>query len=71
MMKNTYIELIKQTFDFPQEGFDVQRNELQFHGIPLMDLIKEYETPLRITYLPKIGEQIRKAKTLFHNAMKK
>ncbi len=70
MMKNTYIELIQQTFDFPQEGFDVRENELLFHGIPLSKLIEEYETPLRLTYLPKIGDQINKAKSWFKTAMK-
>lgn len=71
MMRNSYIELIKQTFDFPQEGFDVKDNELAFNDIPLMDIIEEYGTPLRLTYLPKIGEQIKEARGLFKNAMKK
>lgn len=70
-MRNSYIQLIQQTFDFPQEGFEVQKNKLHFNGIPLMDVIKKYGTPLRITYLPKISEQIEEAKMLFRRAMKK
>lgn len=70
-MKNKYIDLINQTFDFPQEGFNVIDNELYFHDIPLMAIIKQYGTPLRITYLPKIGTQIQKAKKLFNVAMAK
>jgi len=70
-MRNKYIDLIKQTFDFPQEGFDVIDNELYFHDIPLMQIIKQYGTPLRITYLPKIGQQIQKAKKYFNVAMAK
>lgn len=70
-MKNTYIDLIQQTFDFPQEGFQVVDDELYFHDIPLMDIIKKYGTPLKITYLPKIGSQIQKAKKLFNVAMAK
>lgn len=70
-MKNSYIDLIQQTFDFPQEGFKVIDDELYFHDIPLMDIIKKYGTPLKITYLPKIGSQIQKAKKLFNVAMAK
>lgn len=70
-MENTYQNLIEQTFNFPQEGFHVIDNELYFNDIPLMDIIKQYGTPLKITYLPKIGSQIQKAKRLFNVAMAK
>ncbi len=36
-----------------------------------MDIIKQYGTPLKISYLPKISQQIQKAKRLFHVAMAK
>ena len=51
-MKNKYIDLIEQSFEFPNEEFNVEDNQLQWHGIPLMDIIKQYGTPLRISYLP-------------------
>jgi arginine decarboxylase len=70
-MDNLYSTLIHQTFNFPQEGFDVKDNELYFNDIPLMDIIKQYGTPLRISYLPKIGAQIQKARRLFNVAMAK
>lgn len=70
-MKNKYIDLITQTFDFPNDEFEVADNELFFHNIPLMEVIKQYGTPLRITYLPKIGKQIQKAKRLFNVAIAK
>jgi arginine decarboxylase len=70
-MKNKYIDLIEQTFDFPQEEFKVVDNELYFHNVPLMDVIKQYGTPLKISYLPKISSQIQKAKRLFNVAMAK
>jgi len=70
-MKNKYIDLIEQTFDFPQDEFHVEDNELYFHNIPLMDIIKQYGTPLKITYLPKISSQIQKAKKNFNVAMAK
>ncbi len=68
-MKNKYIDLIEQTFDFPQEEFKVIDNELYFHDICLMDLVKQYGTPVKISYLPKISQQIQKAKRLFNVAM--
>ncbi len=70
-MKNKYIDLIEQTFHFPQEGFRVSENELFFNDIPLMEIIEQYGTPLKITYLPKIGSQIQKAKKIFKVAMAK
>ena len=70
-MQHKYSDLIQQTFDFPQEGFDVVDGELNFNGIPLMDIIKQYGTPLKISYLPKISSQIQKAKRLFNVAIAK
>ncbi|MCD7969782.1 MAG: arginine decarboxylase [Alistipes sp.] len=70
-MKNKYIDLIEQTFEFPQDEFAVVDNELNFHDVPLMDIIKQYGTPLKITYLPKISSQIQRAKRMFNVAMAK
>lgn len=70
-MKNKYADLIDQTFEFPQDEFRVEDNELYFHEVPLMDIIKQYGTPLKITYLPKITSQIQRAKRLFNVAMAK
>ena len=70
-MKNKYIDLIEQTFDFPQDGFMLKDGYLQFHNISLKKLIDTYGTPLRIVYLPKISEQIKKARTLFDKAFEK
>ena len=70
-MKNTYFDLIEQSYYFPQEGFDLRDNTLTFHGISLKYLIKKYGTPFRFIYLPKIGDQIKKARNLFNKAIKK
>lgn len=71
-MKNKYRDLIQQTFDWPQNGFDVDEDGgLIFHDIPLMDIIDKYGTPLRITVLPNISEKIQKARRLFNVAMAK
>ncbi len=70
-MKNKYADLIEQTFEFPTEEFTVEDNDLNWHDVPLMELIKQYGTPLKITYLPKISQQINKAKRLFNVAMAK
>ncbi len=66
-----YIDLIEQTFEFPQPEFEVFNNELHFHGVPLMDIINQYGTPLKLSYLPKIGQNIKMAKDLFQHAFKK
>jgi arginine decarboxylase len=71
MRELSYQHLIEQTFNFPQESFDVADNNLNFNGINLVDIIKQYGTPLKISYLPKISSQIQKAKKLFNVAMAK
>jgi arginine decarboxylase len=70
-MKNTYIDLIQQTYDFPQAGFDLQDQQLTFHGVSLQRLIEKYGTPFKLTYLPKIGTQIKQAQQWFAEAMQK
>jgi len=70
-MKTRYIDLIDQTFYFPQEEFTLEDNELQFHGIDLMELVEEYGAPLKFTYLPKISDNINRVKGWFKDAIKK
>jgi len=70
-MKNKYFDLIEQSFEFPNEEFDVHDNELYWFDVPLMDIIKQYGTPLRISYLPKISQNIQSARRMFNVAMAK
>ncbi len=70
-MKNKYTDLIEQTFEFPNEEYSVQDNNLLWFGVPLMDVIKQYGTPLRIAYLPKISHNIQRARRMFNVAMAK
>ncbi len=70
-MKNKYFDLIEQSCEFPQEEFRVEDNELYFNSIPIMNIIKQYGTPLKITYLPKISSNIQRAKRLFNVAIAK
>jgi len=70
-MKNTYFDLIDQSYYFPQEGFDLRDGYLTFHGISIKYLIEKYGTPFKLLYLPRIGEQIKKARNLFNRAIKK
>ena len=70
-MKNTYFDLIDQSYYFPQEGFDLKDGYLTFHGVSLKYLIEKYGTPFKLMYLPRIGEQIKKARNLFNRAIKK
>ena len=71
-MNNTYTSLVEQTFHFPQEGFDLNDNGyLEFNGVDVKAIIDKYGTPLKMSYLPKIGQQINKAKAMFANAFKR
>lgn len=67
----SYRELIEQTFEFPQKEFKVRDHELLFNDVPLMDIIKQYGTPLKLTYLPRISENIRSVQAIFNNALAK
>ncbi|MDR2836863.1 MAG: arginine decarboxylase [Bacteroidales bacterium] len=70
-MKVSYKDLIEQSFDFPSEEFKEIDNELYYYDIPLMDLIEQYGTPLKFSYLPKISDNIKKARTMFNVAIAK
>jgi arginine decarboxylase len=70
-MKNTYFDLIEQSYYFPQEGFDLRDDYLTFHGVSLKYLIEKHGTPFRFIYLPKIGDQIKKSRNLFNRSIKK
>jgi arginine decarboxylase len=67
----SYRDLIEQTFEFPQKEFKVRDHELLFNDVPLMDIIKQYGTPLKLTYLPRISENIRSVQAIFQNALEK
>jgi len=70
-LNTKYSDLIDQTYYFPQEEFKLVDNELQFHDIDLMELVEKYGAPLKFTYLPKISQNINRAKTWFRNAIEK
>lgn len=66
-----YIDLIDQTFEFPTQEFKVQNDHLLFNDVDIYALIEKYGTPFKLTYLPKISQQIQSAKKYFHDAIKK
>lgn len=70
-MNTKYIDLIEQTFDFPQEEFELKNGTLNFHNIDLSKLIEKYGTPLKFSYLPKISHNIQLAKSWFKLAIEK
>ncbi len=70
-MNTKYIDLIDQTYHFPQEEFTLNESSLEFHGVDLMKLTEQYGAPLKFTYLPKISENIQRAKQWFANAIEK
>ena len=69
-MKNTYFDLIEQSYYFPQDGFDLHNGYLSFHGVSLKYLIEKYGTPFKLVYLPSISDKIKKARNLFNRAIK-
>jgi arginine decarboxylase len=66
-----YQHLIEQTFDFPTNDFDLANGGLRFHEVPLLDVVKLFGTPTKLTYLPKISSSIRYVRQLFGQAMSK
>lgn len=67
---SNYLQFMQQRFeDFPNEEFKIENNELIFNDLPIMDLIEEFGTPFRMTYLPKITEKIQQARKWFKQAM--
>ena len=70
-MNTKYIDLIDQTYHFPQPEFTLEEDSLHFHDINLMALIEQYGAPLKFTYLPKISDNIQRAKNWFAQAIEK
>jgi len=69
-MKNKYIDFIEQSFEFPQEEFELKNQEsLVWQGIDVESLLQEHGTPLKVCYLPKISENIQLANKWFNNAI--
>ncbi|TJY37857.1 arginine decarboxylase [Pontimicrobium aquaticum] len=70
-MNTKYIDLINQTFDFPQDEFKLAEHKLRFHNVNLMQLVEQYGAPLKFTYLPQISNNIQRAKQWFTAAIEK
>ncbi len=70
-MDKTFREYIEQAYNFPQGNFELKNETLVFNGIELSKMIRKYGSPLNIIVLPKIGQQIEKAKRLFNAAIQK
>lgn len=70
-MKIKYSELIDQTLYFPTEEFSVEEHNLKFHDINLMEVVEKFGTPLKFNYLPKISQNIERAKFWFKEAFEK
>jgi len=68
-MNTKYIDLVNQTFDFPQPEFKLENKTLEFHDINLMELVEKYGAPLKFTYLPQISNNINRAKQWFADAI--
>lgn len=65
----SYLEFLRQSTNFPQSEFTLSGDELVYQGVHLMDIVRKYESPCKISFLPKIGMQINRAKTWFNDAI--
>lgn len=70
-MKNRYIDLIEQTFDWPVFDLNLDGDELMVYGIKISEIVEKYGSPLKVFYLPKIREQVETARRLFNTSMRK
>ncbi len=70
-MSDTYFSLQEENLKSSPE-FTVSKNgDLHFYGIDMHALVKKHGTPLKVTYLPRITEQIQKAKKMFLKAFQR
>lgn len=67
----TYQDFITNSCSFPSQEFSLKDGWLQFNDLNMKDVIEQYETPTRLSYLPKINSQIENARTYFEKAIKK
>jgi arginine decarboxylase len=65
----SYQELIDHAYDLDIHGFKVKDNTLSFQDIDITKIIEKHGSPLKISYLPKISSQIKKAKKNFQKAL--
>jgi len=65
----SYYQLQKDDLVSSPEFEVTDEGQLFFQDIDLMEIIKQYGTPLKISYLPKISEHIQKAKQMFNVSM--
>ena len=69
MKKSSYAELIDQSYDLVQKWFEVVDGTTYFQGVSMMDIVKQYGSPIKISYLPKISSQIQKSQDNFAKAL--
>ena len=60
---------MKNTFGFPSPDFKLVNGQLHFHNVPMLEIVRQYGTPLKLTFLPKISANINHISTLFKNSM--
>ncbi len=71
MSTYSYFELQEADLAASPEFKVNKSGDLTFHGIDLNKVVREHGTPLKITYLPIVSQQIQKAKEMFSSSMKK
>lgn len=71
MSTYSYFELQAEELSNSPEYQVNPNGDLSFQGLNLHEILKEHGTPLKVTYLPLISEQILKAKNMFASAIEK
>jgi arginine decarboxylase len=69
LKKIEHSPLFKGNHSALQEEYTVKDNLLSFHNISLKHLIEKYGSSLKLTYLPKIRQQIQKGIGIFNQAI--
>ncbi|HHJ49955.1 MAG TPA: arginine decarboxylase [Phaeodactylibacter sp.] len=70
-MSDTYEQLLRKTCPLPQQNFELKNGSLHFHGLPLLDLVKTWGSPFKLTVLPHIRHQIQQARQYFSAAFQR
>ncbi len=53
------------------EDFRVEGAELHFRGVNVAQLARRYGTPLKLSFLPRISQNVRRARTYFAEALQR
>ncbi len=65
----TYWDYIKAKNNLSKHGFHVEGGTLYRQGLSMKGIIDQFDSPIRLAYLPQITQQIEKARDWFNQAI--